>query len=136
MNTPLEGHKRILGILYLIGGTLSLLGMLFLNLFLSTIFSFALNEVNADEKEIIEFILSIVQYVPIIVIVLYSIPTLIAALGLLTGKSWSMLFALIVGCFKLFSFPIGTAIGIYAIWIYSEDQKAKKSQVGFTSPNN
>ena len=126
----LDNHKRILGILYLISGILSFLGMLMLNAFLSVIFSFALQEANPDEQRAIEFALSIAQYVPVFVILFFSVPTLIAAFGLLTRKSWATLFALIVGCLKLFSFPIGTAIGVYSIWIWSEDQKLSKSQTG------
>lgn len=125
---PLDNHKRILGILYLISGILSLLGMLLLNAFLSVIFSFALQEVNAEERQAVEFALSVAQYVPVFVILFISVPTLIAAFGLLTRKAWATLFALIVGCLKLFSFPIGTALGVYSIWIWSEDQKLKKSQ--------
>jgi uncharacterized membrane protein (DUF2068 family) len=123
----LDNHKRILGILYLISGILSIFGMLLLNAFLSVIFSFALQEVDADERRAVEFALSIAQYAPIFVILFFSIPTLIAAYGLLTRKSWATMFALIVGCLKLFSFPIGTAIGVYSIWIWSEDQKLQKT---------
>lgn len=122
----LDNHKRILGIVYLISGVLSVLGMLLLNAFLSVIFSFALQEVNEDERRAVEFALSIAQYVPMFVILFFSIPTLIAAYGLLTRKTWATLFALIVGCLKLFSFPIGTAMGVYSIWIWSEEQKLIK----------
>jgi hypothetical protein len=41
----------------------------------------------------------------------------------LNNKSWSLTLLLILGCFKLFSFPIGTAIGIYTIYVYSENHK-------------
>lgn len=125
---PLDNHKRILGILYMISGILSVLGMLLLNAFLSVIFSFAMQEANPDEQKAIEFALSIAQFAPVFVIVFFSIPTLIAAYGLLTRKSWATLFALIVGCLKLFSFPIGTALGVYSIWIWSEDQKLMRSK--------
>lgn len=124
----LDNHKRILGILYLISGVLSILGMLLLNAFLSVIFTFALQETNEDERQAVELILLIVQYVPVVVILFFSVPTLIAAFGLLARKTWATLFGLVVGCLKLFSFPIGTAIGVYSIWIWSEEQKLKKSQ--------
>jgi uncharacterized membrane protein (DUF2068 family) len=123
METQLDSHKKVLGILYLISGTLTLFGMLVLNAFLSVIFTFALNEVGPDEQKHVELLLSFLQYLPAFIIIIFSIPTLIAGVGLLTRKSWATLFALIVGCLKLFSFPFGTAMGIYAIWIYSEEQK-------------
>ncbi len=123
--TRLDGHKKVLGILYVISAMLTILGMIMLNAILSIVFSFAFNEVDPDERKIMELILSVVQYVPAFVILVFSIPTLIAGIGLLTKQGWATIFALIMGCLKLFNFPIGTAIGIYAIWIYSEDQKLK-----------
>lgn len=126
----LDGHKKVLGILYVISAMLTILGMIMLNAILSIIFSFAFNEVDPDERKIMELVLSIVQYVPAFVILIFSIPTLIAGIGLLTKQSWATIFALIMGCLKLFNFPIGTAIGIYAIWIYSEDQKLKRTPSG------
>ena len=119
----LDGHKKVLGILYVISAMLTILGMIMLNAILSLVFSFAFNEADADEQRVMEFVSAIVQYVPIFVILFFSIPTLIAGIGLLTRQTWAMIFALIMGCLKLFNFPVGTAIGIYAIWIYAEDQK-------------
>ncbi len=124
----LDSHKKILGIVYLISGTLTIFGMLMLNAFLSVILSFALQEVDAEDQKAVELVGAFIQYVPAFVIIFLSIPTLIAGIGLLTKKSWATLFALIVGCLKLFSFPIGTAIGVYSIWIYSEEQKLKRNQ--------
>lgn len=119
----LDGHKKVLGILYVISAMLTILGMIMLNAILSIVFSFAFNEADAEEQRIMELVSAIVQYVPIFVILFFSIPTLIAGIGLLTRQAWATIFALIMGCLKLFNFPIGTAIGIYAIWIYAEDQK-------------
>lgn len=119
----LDGHKKVLGILYVVSGTLTILGMLLLNAILTFIFSFAFDEVDPHDRKIIELVLSIVQYLPYIIVIFISIPTLIAGIGLLTRQPWAIVFALIMGCLKLFSFPIGTAIGVYAIWIYAEDRK-------------
>lgn len=127
METPLDNHKKVLGILFVIWGSLTILGMLLLSAFLSVIFSFALNEADPDDQKVLEVVLPIIQYIPIFIIAIFAIPTLIAGIGLLMRKSWAMLFALVVGCLKLFSFPFGTALGIYSIWIYTEEQKVKRS---------
>ncbi len=37
-----------------------------------------------------------------------------------------MVLLLIAGCISLLSFPIGTAIGVYTIWVFIEDNKAQK----------
>ena len=119
----LDHHKKVLGVLYIISVQFTIFGMLMLNAILSLVFSFAFDEVGPEERKVMKLILSIVQYLPAIIITLFSIPTLLAGIGLLTRQRWATLFALIMGCVKLFSFPIGTAIGIYAIWIYGQDQK-------------
>lgn len=124
----LDSHKKILGILYIISAALTILGMLLLNAILSLIFSFAFEEMNEEERRIVELVMSIVQYLPFFIIVFISAPTMIAGIGLLMRQSWATVLAMIMGCLKLFSFPIGTVLGIYAIWIFSEDQKLARAK--------
>jgi len=123
----LEDHKKILGILYVITSMLTIMAMLVLHAILTTVFAFAFSEAGPDEQAVFQLIMAIARYVQVLVITVVAVPTLIAGIGLLTRQSWAMIFSLIVACFKLFSFPVGTAIGVYAIWIYSEDQKLKQS---------
>jgi ABC-type glycerol-3-phosphate transport system permease component len=122
----LNNHKRTLGILYIVSGTLTILGALAINILISFILSFAFSEVNEDERRALELVQTILAFLPAFMILFFALPTLMAAFGLLTKKSWGVTFALIVGCIKLFSFPIGTALGIYAIWIYAEDVRVNK----------
>ena len=42
---------------------------------------------------------------------------LIAAYGLFNFKSWARILAIILGILNLFLFPIGTALGIYTLWV-------------------
>ncbi|NJN41359.1 MAG: hypothetical protein HC811_03085 [Flammeovirgaceae bacterium] len=119
----METHKRILGILFVITGAFQLIILTILSIFFSTIFSFALSQVDGDERMITETILGIVRFIPMFIIIFISIPSLIAGAGLLSKQKWAMILALIIGCLKLFSFPVGTALGIYTIWVYAEDQK-------------
>ncbi len=119
----LDGHKKVLGILYVISAVLTITAMVLLKAILTIVFSFALDKADPDDRAVIDMILSLVQFLPYLIVIFISIPTLIAGIGLLTHQRWAPLLAVIMGCLKLFSFPIGTAIGIYAIWIYAEDHK-------------
>lgn len=123
----LDGHKRVLGILYLVSAGFTLLVLLLINTLLNLIFSFAFSDIDPDEQRVVELVMTLVQYIPLLVIVVYCIPSIIAGFGLLAKKSWATLMAMILGCFKLFSFPIGTAIGVYAIWIFAEEQKQSRT---------
>lgn len=126
----LDGHKKVLGILYVVSAVLTIFGMVLLKTILAFVFSIALDEANESDRRVIELVLSFVQFLPYLIIIFFSLPTLIAGIGLLTRQSWAPVFALIMGCLKIFSFPIGTAIGVYAIWIYSEHHKLKKASLG------
>jgi hypothetical protein len=123
---PMESHKKILGILFVVFGSFQLLLMVFLGLFFTTIFTFAISQAEPDQVKVLEMILSIIRYVPIVIIVFISFPSLAAGIGLLAKQKWAMILALIMGCFNLLSFPFGTALGIYTIWVYAEDNRMSK----------
>ncbi len=123
----MESHKRILGIIYTVSAVLQTLIAFFLNVLFATIFSFAASQADPEDIAVVELVGKLLQWLPAVIILFFAIPSLIAGIGLLNKKSWAMILALILGCFKLFSFPIGTAIGIYTIWVYSEDQKLIKA---------
>jgi len=111
----MESHKRILGILYIISGAFQMILVFGLSMFISTILAFATAEIEPGKEVIFDFIASIFQFLPAIIIIFFSIPAIIAGIGLLYKQSWALVLALILGCFKLFSFPIGTALGVYTI---------------------
>jgi|GraSoiStandDraft_46_1057282.scaffolds.fasta_scaffold358942_2 hypothetical protein len=123
----LEDHKKILGVLYIVTGLFSILIMLILNAVLTMVYAMVFEEVNNDDQVIFQFVMSIVRYVQVLVILIYGAPSILAGIGLVMKQSWAMILALIVAALKLFSFPVGTAIGIYAIWIYAEDQRVPRA---------
>jgi hypothetical protein len=46
-----------------------------------------------------------------------GIPSLIAGIGLLKHKSWARILAIILAILAVTSFPIGTAAGVYTLWV-------------------
>jgi hypothetical protein len=124
----MENHKRILGIIYIVSAVLLGLTALFLNVLFGLIFSFAAGQADHEDAAVLELVGKILEWLPTVIILCFAIPSLIAGIGLLNKAPWAMILALILGIFKLFSFPIGTAIGIYTIWVYAEDNKAMKTQ--------
>lgn len=125
----MESHKKILGILYVVSGTLQMAIIFGLSMFVSTILALVANEIDPHEEAVLHLIASIFQFLPAIIVIFFSLPTIIAGIGLLYKQSWALIMALILGCFKLFSFPIGTALGIYTIWVYVEQNKQSKETV-------
>jgi hypothetical protein len=120
----MESHKRVVGILYIVTGILQFIGMLLLSVLISSLIPFIADSAEENTRWVFEWIVPFINIIVAIVIVLFSIPSIIGGGALLQGKSWALTLLLILGCFKLFSFPIGTAIGIYTIWVYAEDKKS------------
>ncbi|HEV2720373.1 MAG TPA: hypothetical protein VG323_10180, partial [Thermoanaerobaculia bacterium] len=48
---------------------------------------------------------------------LLSIPNLITAWGLFRLRPWARIVAIILAVLHLFSFPFGTALGVYTLWV-------------------
>jgi hypothetical protein len=124
----MEQHKKVLGIIYVITAILQIIILSLLSLLWSTIFGFIVSEIEPNEARIVEFVFSIIRFIPWFIMLFISIPSLIAGFGLLNGQKWALVMALVLGCLKILSFPIGTAIGIYSIWVYLESDKADKAQ--------
>lgn len=61
-------------------------------------------------------VLSIISDVLAIVFIIISLPGIIAGMGLYKRKEWARILTLILSVIEIFSFPFGTAIGIYSIW--------------------
>lgn len=118
----METHKRILSILYLISGALYLLfGILALSI-ISTLFPVIIEEAGKDAW-VLTFIMQFANYIIGAILIFLVVPSFIGAIGVMTDKKWGMTLLLVLGCLKLFNFPVGTALGIYTIWVYVEDQK-------------
>jgi len=61
-------------------------------------------------------VLSIIADVLAIVFIIISVPGIFAGIGLYNRKEWARILTLILSVIEIFSFPFGTAIGIYSIW--------------------
>ena len=61
-------------------------------------------------------ILSLVADILAIVFIVISLPGIFAGMGLYKRREWARVLTIILSVIELFSFPFGTAIGIFSIW--------------------
>ena len=122
----MDSHKKILGILFVVLASFQLLIMAFLAIFLTTIFTFVISQAEPKDVEVLQLVMNVLRYVPTAIIIFLALPSMIAGIGLLAKQKWAMILALVMGCLNLFSFPFGTGLGIYTIWVYAEDQRLSK----------
>jgi hypothetical protein len=57
-----------------------------------------------------------------VVIAFFSIPEIIAGIGLMKMKEWARILVLILCFFNLIAFPLGTALSIYSFIILIKDE--------------
>ena len=126
----MESHKRIVAILYIVMGSLQILTLMFVFMFLSAFLPWIADEAHMSHHEysIFQFAVSILPAILFAIILVFSLPSIFGGIMLLNGKKWALTLLLIIGCFKLLSFPIGTALGVYTIWVYAEDNKQSVNQ--------
>ena len=55
-------------------------------------------------------------------IVLFSIPNIIAGVGLLLWKNWARYLTMVIAVLQLFNIPIGTALAAYSLWVLLQDE--------------
>ncbi len=51
-----------------------------------------------------------------------AVPGIVGGVGVLRLKPWSRYLVLALSVLALFSIPIGTAIGVYSIWVLVQDE--------------
>lgn len=114
----MERHIKLLGALYIIFGSLFLIGAIVIYFALTTA-----GLLSGDETAI--FVTEIVALAVGAFLLVISIPGIIAGIGLLKYRLWAKTLALIIGLINLINFPIGTIIGVYTIWVLMNSQTEK-----------
>ncbi|MFB3778757.1 MAG: zinc ribbon domain-containing protein [Bryobacteraceae bacterium] len=51
---------------------------------------------------------------------------IIAGVGLLARRPWARTMAIVFGCLSLVSFPFGTALGIYTLWVLASSESGRQ----------
>jgi len=62
----------------------------------------------------------------LLILGLFGIGHLILAWGLFERQSWARMFGLVLGILALLRFPLGTALGIYTLWVLAPEPSARE----------
>ncbi len=57
--------------------------------------------------------------------VLFAVLDIVGGIGVLKRKNWARYLVMIHSVLDLFNFPIGTALGIYCIWVLAHGETAR-----------
>ena len=105
-----DKHVKLVAWLLIINSGLLVLGAI------GVLFSITLTGLFSGEIAGI-IIAPIVAIVVAMIMVLLALPGLLAGKGLLEGKGWARVLAMVLAALNIFSFPLGTALCIYTFWV-------------------
>lgn len=111
----MQQHVTILSWIYIIFGVLGILagaGLLVVMLGAGAL---------AQDRDAL-LATGIVGFVIAGILVVLSLPSIIAGWGLAKRREWARILTIILGAIHLLGFPIGTAIGVYTLWALLNDQ--------------
>ncbi len=112
-------HIDVISVLWIVSGALGIL----IGLFTFWLF-FGISYIPDMDWEASQ-ILRIVGVWAGGIIAFFSIPEIIAGVGLIKRKEWGRILALVVSFLNLIWFPLGTALGVYSIIILLNDESVK-----------
>lgn len=114
-------HKKILGVVYIVWGILCALGFIFASVLISSVLPVFIQD---EEFRVIS---QFIPYVLGFILLPIAVLSLVGGIGVVNGKDWALTLVLVVGILLLLCYPIGTALGVYAILVYYDDHRKKKS---------
>ncbi len=107
----MKQHVSLVGALHVGFGILGLLGALAVYLTFHFVFGFV------EDVDIAEELISFLGNALSLIIVFFSALGIIGGIGLFTYKSWARILVMIVSAINCLNIPIGTAKGVYSIWV-------------------
>jgi hypothetical protein len=103
----LDNHVKVLGLLFILAGGFG--GIASLVFFLL----FAGPASVSSYGPLIGFMITGWMWLLLIL----AVPAIVLGVGLLYMRPWSRSFGTVIAILELMNFPIGTVIGIYALWV-------------------
>ncbi len=118
----METHVKVLAILQIVLGALGLCAALIILLVFGGIAGIVGSAAPDTDARVAVPILGLIGGFVILVIVVLSLPGLIAGYGLLQYAEWARILTIVLSVLHLLNFPLGTALGVYGLWILLSPQ--------------
>ena len=131
----MRDYVKILAWLYIALGALgSLAAVLILGLF---VFGATMVRMTAHEDPqafLAAPILWVVGALLFAIILLFAVPGLVAGIGLLDFRPWARVVAIVISALHLFNIPIGTALGIFGLWVLLNSETEEMFRSAASTP--
>jgi hypothetical protein len=113
----MTGHVRALAVLQIVYASLGLvLGLVVFMLFGGIATIVGLSAPPSDSIVAVP-ILTVIGGIASSILIVLSLPRLVAGIGLLKYQNWARILTLVVSAVGLFDVPVGLVLGIYGLWV-------------------
>lgn len=113
----MQKHIQILGILQIILGSLTLLVAVGMFVTMGGVIGMVATQAPGEDAQIAAPVIGAIGIFLTLLLLALSIPPIIIGWGLTKMKPWARIWGIVISAVELLSIPIGTAIGIYGLWV-------------------
>ena len=111
----MKQHVTVVGVLHI---GLSILGLLAAAIVLVTLTG---TGVLVEDRQVMTILTSVGCGVSALLVVLF-LPGIVGGIGLLRWRPWARILVMILAVVDLFNVPIGTAIGVYTMFVLTQEE--------------
>ncbi len=110
-------HVRILAILHIVLGGLGVFGAMVLMAIFGGLAGLVNFSEHTQEGMMGSAVLGLIGAAVTLVVLIISLPGLIAGIGLLSYQPWARILTIVLSVLELPAVPLHTALGIYGLWV-------------------
>lgn len=111
----MQRHVDLAGYLNIAWGALYILGALLVLFFVGG------GGALSGDREAFAITLGVSGLIGTVLLIL-GVPSIVAGFGLLRRHSWARPLVIVMSVIHFFSFPFGTALGAYSIWVVTREE--------------
>ena len=119
-----QEHVRLLGILWLALSALNAVAGIVLLILANTVF-LHLREMGAPPDVPAAFLHSLFSAIGTVILI-KAVAGFFAGWGLLRREPWARMLTIVLSFLALFNIPLGTALGIYSLWVFLPAQSERE----------
>lgn len=113
----MDSHIKVLGVLRIVYGAIGILiGVCALALFGGIGALVGITDRSSDAIAAVP-ILGFIGVFAFLFFAVLSVPGIVAGWGLLRYQPWARILTIVLSCLDLLNFPLGTAVGVYGLWV-------------------
>lgn len=127
----MRDHIKLLGILNIAWSSISIaIALVVLLVFggLAGVLGIAgvANSDNSSGSLLVAPFLAVIGFFVVALLCVVSLPALIGGIGLVKFAPWSRVLMIVISVLHLISFPFGTALGVYGLWVLLHEQAKRE----------